>query len=416
MRIAMAGQTWGPENGPGVFSRRLALRLAERGHAVAALVPARRMRSEWRDDGAVVVTGIPALSLAPIYPEVRVTPAPFRAVRRALEQFRPDVVHVQDHYPLCRAVIRAARRMQIPIVASNHFLPGNMLPHMRLIGRFGITERFLWHNLAAVFDRADLVVTPTETAAAILRPHLHVEVRAISCGIDLERFRPPTAAERTRARERCRIGADDIVFVYVGRLDREKRLEVLIEAVSRLRERVRLIVAGRGRHEAALRTLAAKRFVNDRVAFCGFISDSDLERLLCAADFFVMPSDVELQSIAALEAMATGLPVMAADAAALPELVESGVNGALFRPGDPDDAAEKMEMLAASRPRWPEMSRASRLRAERHSIEATVAAYEEIYEALGARPNASSITPARGPRSSASHPRRGPDRKSAPGK
>lgn len=380
MRIAMAGQTWGPENGPGVFSRRLAMRLAERGHVVTALVPARGMRTEAREDGAVVVTGIPALSLAPLYPEVRVTPAPFRAVQRALEHFRPDVVHVQDHYPLCRAVIRAARRMQIPIVASNHFLPGNMLPHMRLIGRFAITERFLWHNLAVVFDRARIVITPTETAAAILRPHVQVEVRAISCGIDLERFRPPPASERTRARERCRIAADDVVFAYVGRLDREKRLEVLIEAVSRLQERVRLIVAGRGRHERALRTLAAKRFVDDRVSFCGFISDPDLARLLCAADFFVMPSDVELQSIAALEAMATGLPLLAADAAALPELVESGVNGALFRPGDPDDAAEKMEMLVSSRPRWSEMSRASRLRAERHSIEATVAAYEEVYE------------------------------------
>ncbi len=386
MRIVMSGQTWGPENGPGVFSRRLAMGLVSDGHEVIALVPAGAMRTESREDGAVTVTGIPALSLAPIYPEVRVTPAPYRAVRRALEQFRPDVVHVQDHYPLSRAVIRAARRMQIPIVASNHFLPGNMLPHMPLIGRFAITERFLWHNLAVVFDRTRVVIAPTETAAAILRPHLHVEVRAISCGVDLEQFRPPSASERAKAREHCRIGADDIVFAYVGRLDREKRLDVLIDAVSRLRERVRLIIAGRGRHERALQKLATKRLVGDRVAFCGFISDSELARLLCAADFFAMPSDVELQSIATIEAMAMGLPVLAADAAALPELVESGINGALFRPGDPADAAEKMEMLAASRPQWPEMSRASRLRAERHSIEATVAAYEEIYEPLGVRP------------------------------
>lgn len=385
MRIAMAGQTWGPENGPGVFTRRLAQRLGRDGHTVMAFVPGRSMRSRFEQEGEVAIAAIAALSLAPFYPEVRVTPAPFRSVQRALERFEPDVVHIQDHYPLSRAVVRAARQMRIPIVATNHFIPANMRPHMPLLGRLAITERFLWKNLVAVFDQAGMVTTPTETAAAILRPHLRtVRVCAISCGIDIDAFRVPTPAERATARAQWQIATDDVLFTYVGRLDREKRVDLLIEAMSRVRNgAIRLIVAGRGRQLDELRGLARKSGAAGRIMFCGFAADSDLMALLRASDFFAMPSDVELQSIATLEAMATGLPVLAANARALPELVENGVNGALFDAGNAAEAAEKMEILAAApRARWPEMSQASRARAAHHSIDATVAAYEEIYEGV----------------------------------
>lgn len=383
MRIAIAGQTWGPENGPGVFSRRLAHGLAGCEHAVTALVPARG-RSQTAMDGAVAVTTISAVSLAPFYPEVRVTAAPLRSVRRALESFEPDLVHVQDHYPLSRAVVKAARERRIPIVATNHFIPGNMLPHMSVLGRLRITEAFLWRGLVAVLGMTSIVTTPTETAAAILRPRLKgVPVLAISCGVDVRAFRPPAIEERTAARARWSQRPDEVIFTFVGRLDREKRIDVLIEAIARVANRnVRLIVAGRGRHLAALQRLAAKPGVAGRITFAGFVSDADLPSLLHASDVFAMPSDVELQSIATLEAMASGLPVLAADASALPELVEEGVNGALFQPGDPAGAAEKIELLAASTARRSEMGKESRARAGRHSLEATVRAYEEVYRGL----------------------------------
>jgi len=93
-----------------------------------------------------------------------------------------------------------------------------------------------------------------------------------------------------------------------------------------------------------------------------------------------MPSDAELLSIASLEAMACGRPMLLADAVALPELVTPGVNGYLFKRGDADDAAHYMELLADQPERWKEMGKASHDRAQIHSLENTVQRYEELYK------------------------------------
>src|SRR5439155_23320461 len=122
--------------------------------------------------------------------------------------------------------------------------------------------------------------------------------------------------------------------LYVGRLDRGKRIAVLIHAFHRLsREDLQLPIAGRGRHGRALRALAERLALGRRVVFTGFVPDEDLPGLLNSVDVFVMPSEAELQSIATLEAMATGRPVLAEVALALPELMETNVIDYMIRDG-----------------------------------------------------------------------------------
>ncbi len=384
----MAGQTWGPLNGPGVFTARLARGLVERGDEVTVAVPAERFAPTRAIDGGVSLAGIPAIELRPLYPDVRVTPAPGRAVQRLLEEIRPDVVHIQDHFPLSRSVARTASSMNIPLIASNHFVPENIVPHVPLISRSKIgqktLERFLWWMVARVFGKAKVATSPTETAAALLRKHLDgVPVHAISCGVDHSRF--AVGEDRSKdVRSRLELDPSDVVFIYVGRLDYEKRVEVLLEAMARTTEsRLRLIIAGRGREATNLKRLAERRGISQRVLFVGFVAEEDLPALLTAADFFAMPGDVELQSIATLEAMAAGLPVLAANAGALPELVEDGVNGALFRANDPDDAAAEMEKLSAAiGVHYGAMSAESLRRTRAHAIELTVEAYSELYASV----------------------------------
>ena len=117
-----------------------------------------------------------------------------------------------------------------------------------------------------------------------------------------------------------------------------------------------------------------------RVHFTGFIPNEDLHVLLNSVDIFSMPSDAELLSIASLEAMACGRPMLLADAVALPELVTPGVNGYLFKKGDPEDAAHFIGMLADQPERWKEMGKASFEKAQVHSLENTVLRYEELYK------------------------------------
>ena len=114
--------------------------------------------------------------------------------------------------------------------------------------------------------------------------------------------------------------------------------------------------------------------------FTGFIPNEELHVLLNSVDIFTMPSEAELLSIASLEAMACGRPMLLADAVALPELVTPDVNGYLFKPGDPADAARCMALLADHPERWAEMGKASVERAQEHSLERTIERYETLYQ------------------------------------
>ncbi|HEX3758752.1 MAG TPA: glycosyltransferase [Kofleriaceae bacterium] len=391
MNIVLAGQTYGPVNGPGAFTAALARGLAARGDRVTVVVPGRALRSTTRSDGGVAIVELRAVAIAARYPDVRLAVAPGGLVRRILDAVGPDAVHLQDHFPLSRALARAAAARGIPLIATSHFVPENIVPHVPVLARCRpgrrVLHAVLWRMVARGFAPAAAVTTPTPTAATRLGPHLGRPVRAISCGVELARFAAP-AGDRAATRCALGLGADQPVVLYVGRLDAEKRVEILIHALAALARRdVALIIAGRGHRAAALARLARALGVADRVRFVGFVAPARLPELLACADYFAMPGDVELQSIATLEAMAAGLPVLAAAAGALPELVTDGVNGALFRANDPAAAAAALAtLLAAPAADRRAMSCASRARAARHDLAFTVDAYRALYAELIAWP------------------------------
>ncbi len=386
MRIVLVSQTYDPPlNGPGVFSIQLAEGLACKGHQVMVMMPSPRLRTASRSQHGVRIEAIPAVPLFPPYGDIRVPVAQGRRAGRLLDQFRPDAVHLQDHYPLCRSALRAARRRGIPVLATNHFVPENLIPHIPLLRRAPrLLARLLWSTVLGVLNQADLVTAPSRTAAEILGDcGIRVEVQAISCGVDVERFAPDPHVDRRAVRRQYGLEAEATLFLYVGRLDREKRLEVLLRALARLaRQDLQLAMVGQGRHREALVALADALRLGRRVAFPGHLPTADLPRLLNSADVFAMPGDAELLSIATLEAMATGRPILAANARALPELVRPGVNGLLFRPGDPEDAARKMAELADHREAWARMGAASRALALPHDGRETLRRYLELYQSL----------------------------------
>jgi len=376
MRIAIAGQTYDTKtNGQGVFTVHLAEGLARSGHQVMLLMPSNQGAACRTFVNRVQIEAIGALSLAPLYRNVSVTLWPLRQVALLLDQFQPEIVHLQDHYPLCRSVLRAARERDLPTIGTNHFLPENMTPYVPL-SRYcrASVDRILWRTVLDVLNQVRIVTTPTETAAEILRrQRIRIAVHAISCGVDLDRFYPDGCVDRNEMRRRYGLDPSRTVILYVGRLDREKRLDVLIEAIQRLnRDDLQLAIAGQGRNGRTLRALAAPLARDRRVVFTGFVPAADLPGLLNSVDLFAMPSEAELQSIATLEAMATGRPVLAADARALPELVQNGVNGYLFKAGDVEAACQRIAGFADEKSRWAPMGEASLAAAQRHSLPVTV--------------------------------------------
>ena len=382
MRILICGTTYHPAlNGQAIFTTNLARGLAGRGHQVVCLFPSehRKAYAERRD--GVQLEGMASLSAVRVHPDSFV-PLPARSrIRRILDELRPQVVHLQDHYPLCRRVAREARRRGIRLVGTNHFMPANVAPYLPGHVRFmPLLERLLWAWMLRVYRGLDVVTAQSLAAAEILRQRsLGIPVHAVSCGIDLDRFRPDPSVDRVRCRRELGLDPTRTLLVFVGRVDREKRIDVLIRAMQRLdRPDLQLAVVGRGAASEALQSLAQALELGDRVRFTGFVHQ-DLHVLLNSADIFVMASEAELLSLASLEAMACGLPLLLADAVALPELVEPGINGYLFAPGDPDDAARCIAELADHPERWAAMGAASVARAQPHGLERTLERYEALY-------------------------------------
>jgi glycosyltransferase involved in cell wall biosynthesis len=388
MRIAIVGQTYHPDaNGQSVFTVNLAEGLAAAGHQVVVVRPSPRSRGGRASHHGVRIEEVPSVSLGFLQPDARLTLLPDPSVRRFIDAFQPEIVHLQDHYPLCRGALRAARRRRTALIGTNHFLPDNFAPHLGLPGRLlgrERTDRWLWRYMLQVYERLDIVTTPSLTAARILAAQgLRQPIHPISCGVDLTRFRRLPEVDRAALRARYGIAADRIVFLFVGRVDGEKRLEVLLHAMARLgRDDLQLAIAGRGGHRRRLEALGRELRLGSRLVFTGYVPGEDLPGLLNSVDVFAMPSEAELQSIATLEAMACARPVLAANARALPELVEHGLNGWLFQPGRADDAARGMAELAASAERRATQGAASLARVQAHSVANTWRLYEELYHTL----------------------------------
>jgi glycosyltransferase involved in cell wall biosynthesis len=382
MRVAIVTQTYSRGNGQASFTIQLAESLVKSGHQVMVITPADRMKSSSCVQNEVRVERVSALHLAILHPMIYITPLPALRVKELFREFQPEVVHIQDHYFLCAAAVNEARRMRVPVIGTNHFLPENLLPFVKNLPRLQhLLSIPLWKMMLAVFNKLDLATTPSQTAARILRgQRIRIPVHAISNGVDTNRFRPDPETDRVGIRQKYNLAPDRTLFLYVGRLDGEKRLDTLLDAVSLLpRADLQLAIAGYGLSEQALRRQVQALGLEGRVTFIGFVQAEDLPSLYNSADIFVMPSPEELQSIATLEAMACGKPILAADARALPELVQPGVNGYLFQACNAKDAARQMEKLLKERDTWQAMGQASFERVQRHSLQNTIQHFEEHY-------------------------------------
>jgi len=385
MRIIIVSQTYSPGNGQASFTIQLAENMAKSGHQVMVITPSENMHSYSTLKNEVCVEKIPAIHLSLLHPYIYITPFPSLHIKKLFESFQPDVVHIQDHYFLCIAAVNEARRRNIPAIGTNHFLPENVLPFLKEFPRLQqLVTIPLWGMMLSVFNKLDMATTPSKTAARILRTQrIHIPVHAISNGLDICRFQPDPEVDRVGIRRKYGLDPDKFIFLYVGRLDGEKRLDILLEAISLSpRDNIQLAICGKGFYEQILRKQMQTLGQEGRVKFVGFVEPEDLPKLYNSADVFAMPSPEELQSIATLEAMACGKPILAADARALPELVQTDVNGYLFKSNDPKDAAQGIEYLMSTAETWKQMGKASFERAQLHSLESSIKHYEEHYKMI----------------------------------
>jgi 1,2-diacylglycerol 3-alpha-glucosyltransferase len=386
MRIIISSSTYYPAmNGQAVFTTNLAEGLAKRGHSVVVILDSRHAQASRNVINGVVIEELRSIRLNIFQAGVYFSPYPGREISRIFDLFQPEIVHIQDHYPSCRATMLEACRRRIKTVGSNHFIPENLAPYVPLLSLVKpVIFWMFWQWMRDVYQHADVITAQSRAAADIIRQTgLQQPILPISCGIDLQRLFPNPDEDRKLFCQRYGLDPHKKIFLFLGRIDGEKRIDLLAHAMKQLpRDDVQMAIAGHGRVEKTLRRMVKKMGLTQKVKFTGFIPEDDVLGLMNSADVFVMPSEAELLSISTLEAMACGKPVLLANALALPELVQDGVNGYLFKPGSVEDLVMLINYMADHPEQWAQMGVASREIVKQHSLEDTIFKFEGVYSGL----------------------------------
>jgi glycosyltransferase involved in cell wall biosynthesis len=292
------------------------------------------------------------------------------------------VLHIHSPVTLGITARRGACRQRVPVVYTNHYLPANVQPS--LTSRSSVLDTFFYRYVVGFSNKCTQVTAPTATALRLLTEQgLTAPSRVMSNGVDLLTYSPGPGDEQLRQRYGLR--ADRPLILSVGRLSPEKRIDVVLDAAARLRQDAQFAIAGSGPEQARLRTRADRLGLGDRVHFLGFVPAADLPGLYRLADIFTIASEAELQSLTTMEAMATGLPVVAVDACALGELVRHGHNGFLCRPGSTCELAASLDRLLADDALRARMSSASLALIGRHERHRWLAEWEDLYTSLSTR-------------------------------
>lgn len=344
MKVLLVTESYWPNaDGGALFERRLAHGLIAKGHTVSVWAPGPSYTSYDEADGPSTIHRQKAITFV-FNTKYKVSLMPFWDARHLILRTKPNIIHIHNAYLMGLSALFWAKRYHIPVIATNHFMPENAI--LNLKGTKWIyrpLEIIIWKYLVWFHNQANYVTSPTPTAVALLTQHgLRRPVESISNGIDTAIFHPGLNTVAVSAK--LGLAFDKPIILYVGRLDGEKRLDVLIAAFKQVlaAQPAQLVLAGYGKAMPGLKSLANRLSISNAIHFTGFVEEADKPALYNCATVFAITSPAELQSIVTLEAMASALPVVAVDVAALNELCKDGQNGYLFPHEDTQSLANKL--------------------------------------------------------------------------
>jgi glycosyltransferase involved in cell wall biosynthesis len=348
MRIALFTETFLPKIDGIVTRLKPVEHLQREGNQVLVFSPDGRLR-EYKGAKIHGVTAFPF----PLYPELKLA-VPRPSIGKALEKFRPDLIHVVN--PACLGVggIYYAKTINIPLVASYHTHLPKYLQHYGL----GMLEGVLWELLKVGHNQALLNLCTSTAMMEELSSHGIERVDLWQRGVDTEMFQPHLASAKMRS-HLTQGHPDSPLLLYVGRLGAEKEIEKIKPVLESI-PNARLALVGNGPHREALK----EYFAGTPTHFVGYLQGLELASAYASADAFIFPSRTETLGLVLLEAMAAGCPVIAARSGGIPDIVTDGVNGFLFDPEDENGALRATERLLRDPDRKETLRQAARQEAE----------------------------------------------------
>jgi 1,2-diacylglycerol 3-alpha-glucosyltransferase len=373
MRVAMFTDSFLPAR-DGVVNSILTTRaqLEKLGHEVFIFAP--EPCNGHREDGVYYFRSLTYKR----YPGYSFSPFPTNKCE-ILNDLDVDVIHTHGLLFMGVRSMFAARTMKLPVVVSFHTMITDAAKYYAPMHiPDWVTNHLFWIYLKQLLERADSVVAPTAAIKSELlayAPAMH-RVDVIPTGVDCARFRPDNDGSAIRQR----YGLDgERVLLHVGRIAMEKNLDLVIDGFSQLVKKdplVRLMIVGEGPAKKHYQELVAKKGLDRKIVFTGFIPDEELPQVYAACDASVIASKFETQGLVGLEAMASGRPVAGINFRAVKELIHSGENGYVFE-DDPDSCAEAMRYVLD---RSQDMRRSTRRYATGYSVELSVEKLVDLYK------------------------------------
>jgi phosphatidylinositol alpha 1,6-mannosyltransferase len=383
MRVLFCTDTYPPQvNGVSVVTALSVSGLSRLGWECAVVAPRypTATHAAWTEKGSVEggpleLVSLPSVPL-PGYSEVRLVvprPAP---VHQLVERFQPDLIHCATEFSVGRMGQVAAARAKIPMVSSYHTDFGRYAEAYGKSWLRGTVSSYL----GRFHRRSRRIYTPSTVSRDDLMRLNVSDVEVWGRGVDAERFHPNRRSQEIR--DRLGVG-DRFTFLYVGRLAPEKRPEQIVEAFRLASALVpagtiQLVIAGTGPLEAQLRAAAPPG-----VVFLGFLDRrSRLPDLYANCDAFVFASVTETLGLVVLEAMASGLPVVAAPAGGVRDHLRHDQNGLAYPPGSVDEMAQAMITLVTERGLAQRLSRGARRTAEELTWEREMERLDRSYREI----------------------------------
>jgi glycosyltransferase involved in cell wall biosynthesis len=385
VKILLANdQHWPMLSGPATVVRLLARTLAVRGHKVLVLAPS---QTGWRygeTDENYRIERLPSFSPFIRRDNLRISPIYAAEIRGLLRGFQPDVVHIHTPGGVGLTTLHEARKLDLPIAATNHLMGINIYGTLKWLKPFKRPINHLTRNdLLKLYKNADRIIMPTQLAIDQFNlAKIKAPVSAISNGINLEKFHPGKASPAIY--QKFHLPTDKPIVSYLGRLDSEKHLPVILRAAPRILAAIsgmHFLFVGTGNDAEHLKKLAEAANLSGCAHFTGRVDDDDMAELHRVGRVYVMPSPAELQSVSTLEAMASGQPIVAADAGALPELCQNGQNGLLFPVDDDEKLADGVIKILSNPDLRKKFAARSLEIARTHDIKNVIKQFERIYRA-----------------------------------
>ncbi len=388
MRVAFFTETFLPKTDGIVTTLCQTIRqLRELGHEVLIFSP---------DGGISEFEGFPVIGMKshafPLYPELHLA-LPRASMRATLAAFKPDILHVADPALLAIAGLyygggNEGGALRLPLVVAYH----TDLPKYLHYYGLGFLEPYVWKILRVRHRRATINLCTSELMVRQLQEHGIGHVVLWPGGVDADLFHPSRTSDAMRSRL-TQGHPESPLLLYVGRLSAEKNLESLrpiLDAYPNLR----LALVGDGPQRKSLE----QHFAGSPVFFAGFLHKEELAAAYASSDIFVMPSRTETLGLVVLEAMCSGLPVVAARAGGIPEMIDHQVNGYLFEADE--EAIQHIGELLQSKQKRQTIGERARVQASARSWRSAtlqlIDYYRQALELQPIGPRPSLAPPARG--------------------